>query len=234
MEWIQNDADFLTVFGAVLAVGTAILALVVGLGQFSGATRARRTIEWTSAALEAEEDVARGIVLERLKLRGQGYLVAARYIPGWRFAGVTAWTLVAPTTVILGASRGDDLATLVFSISAGVVTLTLVGRRAIRLYAERMRVAHQFAIGGRDVEPVRIDIMAQMEGGTRREYSLGFACAISVMGTGGLVAWALVEGSNSSVWPWIIVAVVACWSCLQVVHSYAARWSQKLPTQRAA
>jgi hypothetical protein len=234
MEWIQNDADFLTAFGAVLAVGTALLGLAVGLGQFTGASRARRTIEWTSSALESEKDAARIIILERLKLRGQGYLVAAQYIPGWRFAGAVAWTLVAPTTVILGASRGGELLSLAASILSGLVTLALVGRRTIRLFAERMRVAHQFALGGMEVEPVRMDILAQMEGGTRREYSLGFVCAASVMSAGGLIAWALVEGRDSTVWLWLIVAAVACWSCLQLVRSYATRWSEKQPANLPA
>jgi len=230
VDWLPGDTNFLTVFGAVLAVGTTLLGLVVGLGQFTGAARARRIIEWTSAALESEKDAARRIVLERLKLRGQGYLVAARYVPGRLFTEAVVWTLVAPTTVILTVSRNSgDVMALVASISAGTVTVALVARRAIRLYAERMRVARQFAIGGMDVEPVRIDMLAQMEGGTRREFILGFACSISVTGTGALLAWAIVAGRGSFTWVWAALGVFACWNCLQLVHTYAERWSHQAP-----
>ena len=105
------------------------------------------------------------------------------------------WTVLAPLSLILSARNGDSSG--VGAVAFGVVTLALVFRRAIRLYAERERVAHQFEAGGIDVEPVRVDIMEQMEGGTRREFSLGIISAVAVMATGALAAWGLVGGRDN-------------------------------------
>lgn len=200
MDWLPSDSNFLVIFGAVFAAGTAMLGLIVGLSQLSGAARARRTVEWTSSALESESNTARRTVLERLKLRGQGYLVAANYVPWWRFTEAVVWALLAPTSAILVASRNGDVSALISAFTLSTVLLAIIGRRTIRLYSERMRVSYLFAEGGVDVEPVKTDILAQMEGGTRREFTLGFACAILVMGTAGLFAWAILEGSRGILW----------------------------------
>lgn len=228
MEWIPQDTDFLTVFGAVLAVGATVLGLVVGLGQFSGAARARRTIEWTSEALSIETDPARQNILVRLKLRAQGYLIAAQYVPWWRFSEVISWTLLSPAVVILTSSRDTPTSTITLGLLVGTTNLTLVIRRGIRLYAERMRVAYQFTAGGSDVEPVKVSILAQMEGGTRREFLLGLVCSIAIMGTGGLLAWALVEGRGSFVWFWVLVGGAACWGAFQLAHNHAREWARRV------
>ncbi|POH75174.1 hypothetical protein [Arthrobacter glacialis] len=228
MDWIPKDTDILTVFGAILAVGATVLGLVVGLGQLSGAARASRTIEWTSAALSVEKDSARQMVLERLKLRGQGYLIAAQYVPWWRFSSAIAWTLLSPAFVISAASRSSETLFLVIAVVAGVLNLTIMVRKAIRLYSERTRVARQFVLGGSDVEPVRIDTLAQMEGGTKREFLLGFVCAVTVMGTGVLLALALVEGCGSDAWLWVFVGGSACWGAFQVAHVHATQGAHQL------
>ena len=229
MDWLPKDANFLTVFGAVLAAGTALLGLVVGLGQFTGAARARRIIEWTSAALDSEKDAARKIVLERLKLRGQGYLVAARYVPGRLFTEAILWIFLAPVAFVISAVRDGAISFQITAIAASVAGLGTVGRRTVRLYAERTRVARQFAIGGMDVEPVQIDLLGQMEGGTRHEFTLGYACSVLVMGTSALLAWALLEEPGNVLWFWTLVGAVACGFCFQEVHAYAERWSLQAP-----
>lgn len=230
MEWLPGNADFLTVFGAVLAAATAGLGLAVGLSQFSGPAKARRIIEWTSAALDSEHDSSRRSVLEQLKVHAQGHLIAARYIPGWRFTEAIVWAFLAPVFLILTAQKGDGTTTVTM-VLVSIVTLALVFRRAIRLYTERQRVIHQFALGGTDVEPVHIDILHQMEGGTRREFTLGFACAVSVTATGGLLAWGLIEGRGSAAWIWAGLGAFACWNCVQIVHGYAKRTAQRQRTQ---
>lgn len=221
MDWLPNDPDFLTVFGAVLAAGTALIGIVVSISQLTGAARARRTVEWASAALSTETDPARRLVLDRLKLRGQGYLVAARYVPWWRFSEAAMWMLLTPALIIVTASNARGVGSLLTYAFAGLVNLATVGRRAIRLYSERTRVVRQFVAGERDVEPVRIDLLNQMEGGTLREFSLGISVAISVMATGALVAWALTGGGGSARWLWPFVGLFACWNALRLIHSYA-------------
>lgn len=222
MNWIPEGADFLHVFGAVLAVGTTLIGLFVSLGQFTGSARARRYIGWTTAALETEEDEARRAVLARLKLRGQGYLLAADYVPWWKFTEVAVWTLLSPALVGVAAYR-DDPTMFSALIFAGVVNLAIVIRRATRLYAERMRVAQQFVVGGADVEPVRIDMLGLMEGGVRREFVIGVICAVSIMGTAALIAWGATAPRGTQAWS--IVGILASASSFQWLRSHAASWA---------
>jgi hypothetical protein len=105
----------------------------------------------------------------------------------------------------------------------------MVGRRTVRLYAERIRIARQFAIGGIDVEPVQTDLLGQMEGGTRHEFTLGFVCSVLVMGTSALLAWALLEEPGNIAWLWTIIGAVACMFCFHEIHAYAERWSLSAP-----
>jgi hypothetical protein len=229
---LPNDADFLTVFGAVLAAGTAMIGIVLSFSQFTGTARARRTIEWATAALTTETNLARRLVLDRLKLRGQGHLVAARYVPWWRFTEAVLWMLITPALFVIAANRDDERTYAIVYALAGLVNLATVGRRAVRLYSERTRVARQFVVGDRDVEPVRIDLLNQMEGGTLREFGLGIAVAISVMATGALVAWALTGGGGSARWLWPFVGLFACWNALRLIHSYATTAAETSTTSK--
>lgn len=231
MHWLPSNSDYLTIFAAVLAAGTALIGIFVSLSQFTGVSRARRTVEWTSAALATEEDSARRLVLDRLKLRGQGYLVAARYVPWWRFSEAALWMLLSPAVVIVAANADRGTSYLVSSAIAGFVNLSIVGRRGVRLYSERLRVAHGFAAGGQDVEPVRTDLLAQMESGTLREFTLGFLVAAAVMGTGALTAWALTPGGGGARWVWTLAGVIACGHCFRLIQTYAKSWAdQSSPT----
>lgn len=223
MNWLPEGSDFLNVFGAVLAVGTTLVGLFVSLSQFTGSTRARRNIGWTTTALETEEDEARRIVLNRLKLRGQGHLLAVDYVPWWRFTEVAVWTLLSPALVVVAAYRDDTFFFVL--IIAGLVNLAIVIRRAIRLYAERIRVAQQFAVGGTDVEPVRIDMLGLMEGGVRREFVIGIVCAVSVMGTAASIAWGLTASRGILVWS--IIGIVLCASSFQLLRSHAMSWADQ-------
>jgi hypothetical protein len=82
MDWLPEDADFLTVVGTLLGAGTALLGLVVGLRQRPGPTRAgRKTVE-TTAEPEPDPDDFRRIVLGWLGFPAQGHLAAAPDVLG--------------------------------------------------------------------------------------------------------------------------------------------------------
>lgn len=182
-------------------------------------------VDWTSTALNSEEDAGRRVVLERLNLQGQGYLIAERYVPWWRFSEVALWLLLSPVLVIFLATKDRGVGSFVLAALAILINVSTVARRGIRLYCERTRVAHQFSVGGNDVEPVRIDILNQMEGGTLREFALGIAVAVALASTGGLVAWAIADGGGSK-WIWPFLGLLACWRCFRRIHSYATSWAE--------
>lgn len=231
MEWLPKEADFLTVFGAVLAAGLALLGLVAGLNQFSNNARARRLIEWTSEALASEKNTNRRTVLENLKLRGQGHLIAGHLIPWWRFSETILWTLLAPVLFII-ISRDGDVLSIITVIASNLTLVTLLTRRSIKFYAERIRVEHHFLMGKSNVEPTRADALALtlMQSRKKGEFILSFLFALSVLITSGLLAWALTEGQDNAIGLWVIPSLFGCWSCLTAIRSYAKKWAQELPS----
>ncbi|MGX1596869.1 hypothetical protein ACWIDS_07345 [Dietzia maris] len=230
MEWLPEDADFLTVLGAVLAAGTALLGLTVGISQLSVPSRARKVVEWTSSALERENDTSRKVVLQALKLRAQGSLISSQLVPGRLFGESIAWSLLAPTAIVIVSNRSDGQPVWTYIFTTSIV-MTLVFRRAIRLYAERQRVRYQFAEGTFSIKSVRVDILEQMEGGTRVEFALGFICAVSLVGTGGFLAKAIIEGREGTMWFWAGLGVFACWCCAKIVHAHALKLALQPPPQ---
>lgn len=209
----------MTIVGSVLAVVAATLGLVVGFREFTAAGRSRRIVEWTTAALDGETDSSRQQVLEQIRLRARAQLVSAHYVPPHRFAEAALWTLLGPLLVILSASKGGKGLWVVTAI--GVVVLTLSFRRAIRLYALRRRVIYQFTKGGFEIEPVRTDWVALVEGRLRQEFALATSGAVIVMGIGALISWALVNDSRSPGWLYVSVSLFASWQFLQVIGKYA-------------
>lgn len=107
-------------------------------------------------------------------------------------------------------------------IVVSVSPLALPLRRGIRLYSERRRVMHQY-VEGPEIEPVRTDLMEQMEGGTRREFQLGYIGACSATTLAAAAAW--VSTTPNTFWPWAAVtaSVLALWFSADAIHSYAKR-----------
>lgn len=232
MPWTPANADYLTVFAAVLAAGLTLLGLLSGLAQFTRSARARRTIEWTTAALATETHDERKAVLERLRVRAHAQLISAHYVPLWRFGEAAVWSVLAPVFLAVGAV-GDASVGSVLSMSVtGLLALTILARRAVRLYAERQRVIFAYR-QGREVEPVRTDILELMEGGTRREFLLAMYCSLALMGLGGLTAWALRNPDDRSLWAYVGLGMFAAWGAFASVHTYAVRLAPN-PPRRAA
>ncbi|WP_216693308.1 hypothetical protein [Dietzia psychralcaliphila] len=86
-----------------------------------------------------------------------------------------------------------------FAILVGVL------RRGIRLSCEKLRIRTQYALGGKNFEPVRVDMMEQMEGGTRKEI------LFAIVGAAGAIAlvygafWGLL-GDGKGIAPFILGA----------------------------
>ncbi|MEZ5253653.1 MAG: hypothetical protein R2689_13795 [Microthrixaceae bacterium] len=221
MSWLPKDANFLTVLGAILASATAGIAVITGIGQLAGPGRTRRAVEWLSAAVAEETDEARREALEFLKARRQGSLLAAQYIPWWRFTNTAFWVLLSPALIATATSANEGAGGYTLRIAAGTANLWMAFRRAIRLHSERVRIARHFALGGvRFVEP-SIDILNQMEGGTKKEFYLAAATAVSVMSTATAAAFVLTNPESFRTIAWFGISAYATFSSIQTVHHYA-------------
>ena len=105
MDWVPENADFLTVFGASVGAVAALTASIAGLAQFTAVAKARHVLAWTTQALDSEDDPVRRQIVQRVMLRMQGRLLASHYIASWRFVEPALWTLWAPLSLFLSARR---------------------------------------------------------------------------------------------------------------------------------
>lgn len=228
MEWFPTEADFLTVFGAVLAAGAALLGLATGLNQFSNTARARRLTEWTSEALTSEENRNRRAVLENLKLRGQGHLIAEYLVPWWRFNEIFLWTLTFPLFLTL-ASLASHISIVIAGFIGNLWLITLAARESIIFYTERIRIKYRFVMGKSNKDLIRTDTPWLRQPKYKRVLmmlSLSFTLSVSI--TGGSLTWALTADQGTSTWLWIfLVGILIGWQWLTVVRAYAKEWAQE-------
>jgi len=222
VRWLPEDADFLTVFGAATGAVATLIAIVASIAQLTLGARARHVLDWTTQALATEINEARSAALTQLKLAVQGRLLAAHYVPGWRFIEPLLWTLWAPLSLFLSA-RGDGSAwSALLAIAFSLSLFALPMRRGIRLYAERYRVMHQF-VNGIDFHPIRTDLMEQMEGGTRREFRLAYIGAAATLTLGASGAWVATAPRSFLPWAAAVAALVAVWSSAEAIRKYVRR-----------
>lgn len=228
VTWVPDNPDFLTIFGAAVGALAALTAVLAGLAQFTAGAKARRLLAWTTEALEIEPDATRQAILRDVMRRTQGRLLAAHYVASWRFVEPALWTLLAPWSLFNAAHRADSLWSLITSILASATFLALPYRRGIRLYAERYRVMHQFS-EGHEIGPVRTDLMEQMEGGTRREFRLGYQGATAVVALAASVAWIVTAPERLLPWVVALVSVIALWFTADNVRSYVRKIARNPP-----
>ncbi|WP_156607171.1 MULTISPECIES: hypothetical protein [unclassified Dietzia] len=233
MNWIPEGADLLTLAGAVLAALSALTAIAVALAQVSRLAKARKTLEWIRDSLVAESDSERQASLHRLRIRAEALLISSYYVPAWKFAEVILWTLASPALLLTTAMRSDANSQPA-PVWYLVVTINLAGvfRRAIRLSCEKTRVRTQYALGGRNYEPVRVDLMEQMEGGTRKEFIIALAGAIGVTTLLYGAFWKFI-GEGHGILPFLVflAGFLVVQISLMVFHSYSRKLAIDTPRQ---
>ncbi|MFC4783288.1 hypothetical protein ACT8ZV_02360 [Nocardioides sp. MAHUQ-72] len=163
--------SILTTAGTALAVTASAVGVIVGVEQLTLRARLRKTIESAKTLAEPEEG-ERAVVLKSIHDVAVARLIAGWLVPGWRFAEAIVWLIGAP--IALGVTVWHDGLKKDTLLFAGVVlvSLALSNRRGLRLLFERQRIAHEY-LGSRKVGPPRIELMHQLEGGTRKEFLFG-------------------------------------------------------------
>lgn len=236
VAWVPKDSDFLTLFASVIAAAAALLAVLAGLAQFTGAARARRTIDWSSTALANEVSGSQKVVLTTVRSQAYAQLIGTHYVSVWRFLGSM---IIAPAMAIIilrvparnssyvGAYGTNVLAYLV----CWVILLGAV-RKAIRLYCERQRVIYAYQHDPGSILPVITGISRQMKAGHRREFDLAiFASAMFLIAAAAAALVLLGEGPSHLLFLGISLVGFAC--PIFAVHRYAHRIA-RMPAARAA
>jgi hypothetical protein len=196
--------SLLTVVGAVVAVVAGLVGVIATIEQLTLRARLRRTAELAKTLSSSENHPERKAVLTSIHDVAVARLVSGWLLPWWWFAEFAVWIVIGPGATATSVGRFGWGAGSAASIVACIVVTAIAGRRFVRLYLERQRVARE-SLGRQKVAPPRTELVHQMEDGTRTEFVMGLliSAGLTLTGTGvGILAH---EKSFAPWWAGVLV-----------------------------
>ena len=148
MSWIPKDASVVALIVSLTAILGTVVNAVAGLSQFSRTAKAYRTIEWTNSTLDQDQDdEGRQRPLMELRISQEAHLLAAHYVPWWRFMVLPLWMILVGSLFLYAIGAGK------YSSDAAVPTLyylafcTWFAWLFIGSYCERVRIVEHHKAG---------------------------------------------------------------------------------------
>lgn len=188
MDLVQLDADAWGASSAILSGGSALIAILAGIEQMSSSARAKKNIDWLQVSLQHEQKGSRRETLEKKLVQNQARLIARQEVPLWYLSPILVWPFLVTLSLYSASGEHSSLFGLIFAVASTIFLGINLIRATIRAYCERARIYYQFRSGKYEFRPAEIDILALMEGGTRKEFvqsgfiilgtSFGFATLI--------------------------------------------------------
>lgn len=215
------------VLKAVIAMSGSAIGLLAGLGQISLSAKSRRTIEWINNTIDKDAgNEPRQKILKELRLSQEGRLIAAHYVPWWKFMLLPTWAIGYAVPTIQSAIRAvvdnkepnDILLSIAFH-SLGCLYLSWL---TIGWYAERFRINDHYS---RRLSTVpRISLWKM---GSKPFLTAGFcaACPISLY----ISLFLIITGRNTLTESLAVVLLLigfySLWFTIPFARRYARRWS---------
>lgn len=148
MSWIPKDASVVALIVSLTAILGTVVNAVAGLSQFSRTAKAYRNIEWTNSTLDRDQDdEARQRPLMELRISQEAHLLAAHYVPWWRFMVLPLWMILVGSLFLYAIGTGkysSDAAvpTLYYLVFCTWFTWLFIGS-----YCERVRIVEHHNAG---------------------------------------------------------------------------------------
>ncbi|WP_223628653.1 hypothetical protein [Microbacterium sp. EST19A] len=198
---VTNLSEALDLGSRALAVIVSAVGLIVAVSQWTRPALLARREKWLREAMASETNTARRDTLAGMLTDTTAQLVAGVHVPGWRFIVLVALMLFGPVQAF-GMAKGDaSVWGVVLAVFLSFVITANPMRMAIRMLAERYRVAHEYRTG-QAINPPRVGILNLTEGGSRREFTFAYLIALAVnvlaasvsLFVAGQTLWGLVLG----------------------------------------
>lgn len=188
MNFMQLDGVAWEMSSAILSGGAALTAIIAGIEQASSSARAKKNIEWLQDSLQHERENSRREALEKKLVQNQAMLIARQEVPLWYLSPILVWPLLVALSLYSASGDHKSIFGLILAVASTIILGINLIRTTIRAYCERVRIYYQFCSGKYRFRPAEIDLLALMEGGTRKEFvhsglltvgtSFGFASLI--------------------------------------------------------
>lgn len=173
-------AQALDLLSKSLAVVVSVVGLIIAINQLTLPAILRNREKWLRVALEGESNEHRRAVLRSLLDQVTARPVAGLLFPKRFYLEAGFWLIVAPVQVFGWTRTNPNWWGVVVAVVISLFALSTPIRRAIRLLAERARFIQDYLDGRDEVRLPRTSMLAQMEGGTRREFTYANLLALSV------------------------------------------------------
>ncbi|NLS08644.1 hypothetical protein HGQ17_01210 [Nesterenkonia sp. MY13] len=193
LEWLYR----------VLAALAALLGALLTLNQLTRSAILRRREEWLRSALSAEGNPNRQQLLRELLDRTTAYLVAGILFPRRYYFIAIAWLVAAPAQAVMWTHNDREGWSLLWSALLAMLCISMPIRQVIRVLSERERFLHDYLQAAGEIRKPRTDILAAMEGGTRKEFLLAYLAGASVAVAA--VGLSLFLSGSSSLGFWMVV-----------------------------
>lgn len=193
LEWLYR----------VLAALAALLGALLALNQLTRSAILRRREEWLRSTLSAEGNPNRQRLLRELLEKTTAHLMAGMLFPRRYYFIAIAWLAAAPAQAVIWARDDREGWPLLWSALLAILCISMPIRQVIRVLSERERFLHDYLQAAGEIKKPRTDILAAMEGGTRKEFSLAYLTGISV--TVAAVGISLFLSGSPSLGFWICV-----------------------------
>lgn len=215
--------DLLKSLGAVVAVVASLAAVALAVDQFTLRARLRRTEQWALAMLDHDHTGERAAALTNLRLDATSRVVAGLLVPAWFFADFVGSLALGTVTLAtaVDAHRFGGSSWVVLALA--LLLLTLMSRRAVRLYLERSRIAWEYRNDRAIVQPRRkigdkTDVRLWREFAFAVVFSAG-ACAVAT-GVGLALSRRRVDDGPVAL---IVAGTLVAWFILDALRGYALR-----------
>ena len=148
MSWIPKDASVVALIVSLTAILGTVVNAVAGLSQFSRTAKAYRTIEWTSSTLDRDQDdEARQRPLTELRISQEAHLLAAHYVPWWRFMVLPLWMIPVGSLFLYAIGAGKYSSDAAGPTLYYLVFCTWFAWLFIGSYCERVRIVEHHKAG---------------------------------------------------------------------------------------
>lgn len=184
------DVTIATVGAAIAVVATSV-GTVVAVDQLTLPSRLRRLEGWARESLKHDSQGPRAEILKHIRARTTARLVGGIYAPGHHFIEAAVWSVLGPSLVVISITRDETWHERAVLVVVAFTSVLLSARRAIRVYLERQRIIKEYLAGAEPIEPPRLSLVAQMEGGTRTEFGLAALIAGGFCTIAGAIGWFL-------------------------------------------
>jgi hypothetical protein len=210
----------------VVAVIIPIVGLIIATQQLTLGARLRRRQTWLREELSHEKDTHRIFLLDSVLGRASASLVASVLVPNKYLIDSVFWLVYAAALVFLSFARSTTVTDVIGAIFFALIALTLSLRRGIRVYSERRRIAFAYRTGGRPIASPKLDIVAQIEGGTRLEFLHAFLLSLFVICLAAGISLYVLGVSALISFSFATIGTGGAWMVLSWINSYSEKRAQ--------